>query len=95
MQPFVEQRFFLARHGFLEGIEHTSNGKAYLQNLAGKYKGNDLYVNRPSVSYKGIITANGIASLEFTKDVLGELGIYDEDTLNRWYDFFKSPKLDE
>jgi len=54
-----------------------------------------LYVNRPSVSYKGIITANGIASLEFTKDVLGELGIYDEDTLNRWYDFFKSPKLDE
>jgi putative intracellular protease/amidase len=73
---------FLARHGFLEGIEHTSNGEAYLQNLVGKYKGNDLYVNKPSVSDNGIITANGIASLEFARDVLGELGVYDKDTLN-------------
>lgn len=79
----------------LEGIEHTSNGEAYLQNLAGKYKGNDFYVNKPSVSDNGIITANGIASLEFARDVLGEFGIYDNNTLNLWYDFFKNPQLDE
>ncbi|KAF5086833.1 type 1 glutamine amidotransferase family protein [Methanobacterium aggregans] len=86
---------FLARHGFLEDIKHTSNGKSYLQNLVGKYKGNDLYVNKPSVSDNGIITANGIASLEFARDVLGELGVYDKDTLNVWYDFFKNPQLNE
>ena len=86
---------FLARHGFFEGIKHTSNGETYLQNLVGKYKGNDLYVNKPSVSDNGIITANGIASLEFARDVLAELGIYDKDTLNVWYDFFKNPQLDE
>ena len=86
---------FLARHGFFEGVKHTSNGEAYLQNLVGKYKGNDLYVNKPSVSDNGIITANGIASLEFARDVLAELGIYDKDTLNVWYDFFKNPQLDE
>lgn len=86
---------FLARHGFLEGIKHTSNGETYLHNLVRNYKGNDLYVNKPSVSDNGIITANGIASLEFARDVLRELGIYDKDTLNVWYDFFKNPQLDE
>lgn len=50
-----------------------------------------MYVNQPSVSDKGIITANGIAFVEFAGEVLGELGVYDEDTLKDWYDFFKTP----
>lgn len=86
---------FLARHGFVKKVKHTSNGKVYLQNIIGKYEGSDFYVNQPSVSDKGIITANGIASVEFARDVLGELGIYDENTLNAWYNFFKNPWLDD
>ena len=86
---------FLARHGFVKGIKHTSNGKSYLKNLIGEYAGSNFYVNLPSVSDKDIITANGIASVEFAREVLGELGVYDADTLKDWYDFFKSPQLDD
>lgn len=85
---------FLARHGFVENTPHTSNGKEYLENLIGDYAGSELYVNQPSVSSNGIITANGIASVEFARDILGELEIYDENTLNMWYEFFKNPYLE-
>jgi len=86
---------FLSRHGFVENVEHTSNGRGYLKSLIGEYKGSNLYVNQPSVSDKGIITANGIASVEFARDILDELNIYDEKTLKSWYDFFKTPWLDD
>ena len=88
---------FLPRHGFTENVKHTSNGKEYLKNLIGKYHGSEFYVNQPSVSDKdkGIITANGIASVEFARDILGELGVYDEETLEAWYEFFKNPWLDD
>jgi Putative intracellular protease/amidase len=85
---------FLARHGFIENVTHTSNGRKYLKSLIEEYKG-DLYVNQPSISSEGIITANGIASVEFARDILSELNIYDEETLKSWYDFFKTPELDD
>lgn len=66
---------------FFETAQHTSNGKKYLQDLIGDYPGSDLYLNQPSVSDKGVITANGIASAEFARDILGELDIYDQETL--------------
>nr|WP_243687454.1 hypothetical protein [Methanobacterium formicicum] len=62
--------------------------KKYLQDLIGDYPGSDLYLNQPSVSDKGVITANGIASVEFARDILSELDIYDPETLKNWYDFF-------
>ena len=86
---------FLARHGFVEKVKHTSNGKKYLKSLIGAYEGSDLYVNQPSVSSKGIITANGIASVEFARDILDELNIYDKKTLKNWYNFFKTPWLED
>ncbi|KUK73210.1 type 1 glutamine amidotransferase family protein [Methanobacterium sp. 42_16] len=86
---------FLARHGFLETAQHTSNGKKYLQDLIGDYPGSDLYLNQPSVSDKGVITANGIASVEFARDILSELDIYDPETLKNWYNFFKNPWLED
>jgi putative intracellular protease/amidase len=86
---------FLSRHGFVENIAHTSNGREYLKNLIGKYNGSKSYVNQPSISSNGIITANGIASLEFTRDILAELNIYDTKTLKSWYDFFKNPMLED
>jgi len=88
---------FLARHGFIKNVKHTSNGRKYLKNLIGEYPGSEFYVNQPSVSDKdkGIITANGIASVEFARDILGKLDVYDEDTLKAWYEFFKNPWLDD
>jgi len=84
---------FLTRHGLLENIKHTSNGRAYLKNIIGEYKGSDMYVNQPSVCDKRIITANGIAFVDFARDVLGELGVYDDETLEAWYEFFSTSQL--
>ncbi len=86
---------FLARHGLVENTAHTSNGSKYLKNLIGEYSGSELYRAQPSVSSNGLITANGIASVEFARDVLAELKIYDAETLKSWYDFFKNPWLDD
>lgn len=86
---------FLARHGLVENKSHTSNGSKYLKNLIGEYPGSELYLNQPSVSSNGLITANGIASVEFARDILGELNIYNSETLERWYNFFKTPWLDD
>lgn len=86
---------FLSRHGFVENIAHTSNGREYLKNLIGEYNGNKSYVNQPSISSNGIITANGIASVEFARDILAELNIYDAESLKSWYFFFKNPLLDD
>ncbi len=86
---------FLARHGFVENRAHTSNGKEYLKNLIGEYPSSELYHNQPSVSSNGLITANGIASVEFARDILEELNIYNAETLKSWYNFFKTPFLDD
>jgi hypothetical protein len=42
-----------------------------------------------------VITANGIASVEFARDILIELDIYNPETLKNWYDFFKNPWLED
>jgi hypothetical protein len=86
---------FLARHGLVENKSHTSNGSKYLKNLIGEYPGSELYLNHLSISSNGIITANDIASVEFARDILAELNIYDAKTLKSWYDFFKTPGLDD
>lgn len=62
---------FLAMHGFLNKVNHTSNGLDYLKNYAGKnYTGESLYINKPAVRCGNIITANGFAALEFCREIL-------------------------
>lgn len=62
---------FLGMHGFLNTINHTSNGLEYLKTYAGaKYTGESLYVNAPAVRSGNIVTANGFAALEFSREIL-------------------------
>ncbi len=48
---------FLARHGFLDSVRHTSCGHEWLKKRAPVYRGECHYVNAPSVADCGIITA--------------------------------------
>ena len=65
---------FLGAHGFLNDVDHTSNGLAYLQSRAGSaYRGASRYKNVPSVRDGNLVTANGVGFLDFTCNMLSAL----------------------
>lgn len=81
---------FLAQIGLLDEVRHTSNALQYLQQIVPSYNGATLYIDELAVSDKGIITASGIGSLEFTFEILKLLNVYEgEEGAKSWYDFFK------
>lgn len=81
---------FLGMHGFLDTIRHTSNTLEYLKKYAGdKYKGDNHYVNEQAVRDGNIVTANGTASLEFTREVLYALEADEPDKIEGFYNFHK------
>jgi len=80
---------FLARNGFLNDCQHTSNTKEYLQQFAKDYTGGDNYLEELSVSDKNIITASGLGSIEFAYEILKVLQVYTPERCKEWYHFFK------
>ena len=83
----------LAKLGLLDSIKHTSNSKKYI--LSSNYAGSHNYQDQPSVSDEGIITATGVAPIEFARDIFHELCLYKPETLEAWYKLNKasSPAL--
>lgn len=70
---------FLGTNGFLNDVDHTSNGLAYLQNRAGSaYSGAERYRNVPSVRDGNLVTANGTGFLDFTCNMLAALNAAQE-----------------
>lgn len=62
---------FLGMHGFLNEVNHTSNGLDYLKTHAGaSYTGESHYTNEPAVRDANIVTANGFSALEFCREIL-------------------------
>lgn len=60
---------FLGTHGFLNEVKH--NTLEYLKECAGGgYSGERGYVNKQAVCDQNVITANGTACLEFSKEIL-------------------------
>ena len=82
--------FALADNGMLNNKKHTSNDKEYLKMVCKKYKGENLYENKPVVVDGNLITAMGIAPLEFTFEIFKKLDIMNEKTLNAWFNLFKT-----
>lgn len=56
------------------------------------YKGETLYEKEPAVSDKNLVTASGIAPLEFAVEVLKKLDVFAPDTLRSWYKLNKTQK---
>lgn len=78
----------LARAGFLDERRHTSNMRAYL--AATQYRGAALYEDTPAVTDRGLITASGIAPLEFAVHIFRCLGLYKPAVVEAWYNLFKT-----
>lgn len=81
---------FLARLGMLDNIRHTSNDLGYLKSVAPEYRGDKLYQDSLAVTDHNIITAKGIAPIEFACEIFKAIGLYQEDKIEKWFQLFKN-----
>ncbi|MDB6000395.1 MAG: hypothetical protein JWP52_2094, partial [Rhizobacter sp.] len=44
------------------------------------------------VTQDGLITAGGMSSLEFARDIFKQLGLYSDEVLEAWYQLYKTGK---
>ncbi|MFF5994884.1 type 1 glutamine amidotransferase family protein [Lysinibacillus sp. KU-BSD001] len=84
----------LANIGCLDSRKHTSNDLGYMKMVCPNYKGEKFYDTTPAVSDGNLVTASGIAPLEFTKEVLKILDVFAPDTLYSWYKLYKTHKTE-
>jgi putative intracellular protease/amidase len=82
----------LARAGALDKRRHTSNSADYLQ--ATGYQGGSLYVNEPAVTDGPVITAAGIAPIEFAHHIFRKLDLFAPATLEAWFKLFKTGNVE-
>ncbi len=81
---------YLGQLGILNDLKHTSNDLNYLKAIAPKYIGQTNYENKLAVSDRNIITANGIAPIEFAKEIFTKIELYDLDHIEKWFQLFKN-----
>lgn len=80
----------LAQKGLLDNRKHTSNGKEVLKMFCSAYQGMDCYVNDPVAVDDNLITATGLAPLEFSYEVFKKIGVMKENTIEAWYQLHKT-----
>ena len=77
----------LASAGLLNERRHTSNVPQYLQ--VKNYQGGALYQDQPAVTDGNLITASGLAPVDFALHILDKLGAYPQEVLDAWYRMYK------
>ncbi|MEM9243526.1 MAG: DJ-1/PfpI family protein [Pseudomonadota bacterium] len=82
----------LASGGLLDTRRHTSNSRDYLS--ATKYGGAELYEDTPAVTDGTLITASGVAPVDFAYHIFKKLGIYTDAVLDAWYGLFKTGRAE-
>ncbi|NMH74581.1 glutamine amidotransferase [Bacillus sp. RO2] len=82
----------LANMGYLDTRKHTSNNLEYTKMVCPNYKGEKSYELKSAIYDGNLITASGIAPLEFAMEVLKKIEIFTPDTLHSWYNLNKTHK---
>lgn len=81
---------FLAKQGFLNNVAHTGNDIDQLKLWGGEnYTNAAMYRHEQAVADRNIVTANGSAALEFTKEVLSLLKNDTPERIEMYYQFNK------
>jgi len=81
---------YLGQLGLLNDLKHTSNDLNYLKGIAPKYSGDENYQNSLAVTDRNIITAKGIAPIEFACEIFKTIGLYSDDNIEKWFQLFKN-----
>lgn len=78
----------LAQNGLLDSRSHTSNDLGYLKMMCPNYAGENHYIQESAITDGKLITATGIAPLEFTAHVLKTLDVLLPEALDAWYNLY-------
>jgi putative intracellular protease/amidase len=76
----------LAAEGLLDDRRHTSNAAEFLATTG--YGGAERYVDEPAVTDGDLITASATAPVEFAREVLARLDVYEPAVLAAWYKLY-------
>lgn len=79
---------FLANIGILNDRKHTGNDLNYLKMVCPNYAGSSLFLNQSVVVSEKLITASGLAPLDFSYEILKKLDLMKDDTLEAWYNLY-------
>ncbi len=82
----------LANVGLLDTRPHTSNGPGFLEMFCPGYKGQNFYIDEPSVADNNLITAGSTGGLLWAKQIIEYLGVFESNTLEAWYAYFSTGK---
>jgi putative intracellular protease/amidase len=80
----------LANKGILNNRKHTSNDIEVFKMFCPEYTGENFYLNQPAVTDDNLITASGIAPLEFSYEILKRTNLMKTETLEAWYQLYKT-----
>lgn len=80
----------LANKGILNNRKHTSNDIEFLKMFCPEYTGENFYLNQPAVTDDNLITASGLAPLEFSYEILKRTNLMKTETLEAWYQLYKT-----
>ena len=83
----------IAKLGLLRGRQHTSNGLNYLQSQVPGYTDAERYVDAPAVRDRKLITASGLADVEFAREIFEELEVMSPRHRALWSQVFRTAKL--
>ena len=78
----------LARAGLMDNRRHTSNAHEYLATT--QYKGGEFYEETAAVTDNNLITATGMAPVDFAYHIFRRLDIFSPPVLEAWYGLFKT-----
>lgn len=81
---------YLGQLGILDHLNHTSNDLEYLKTVAPEYKGSKNYQDKLAETGRNIITAKGIAPIEFACEIFREIGLKSEAEIEKWFQLFKN-----
>lgn len=85
----------LGRARILDERRHTSNMRDYVSMHVPEYSGAAHYVEAPAVSDRHVITASGLAPVDFAREIFAELQIFSASDAALWYAMFKEGRLPE
>lgn len=79
----------IARAGLLHNVRNTSNSKEYLKAKVPHYQDEAFFVDELAVTDKNIITASGLGSIEFGREVIKLLNLFGEAEIQEWFEMYK------
>lgn len=83
----------VARAGLLRGRRHTSNGLAYLRQQVPGYDEAVTYQDALAVRDRGLITASGLADVEFAREIMAELEVLSAADRDLWTTLFRGGRM--